>query len=130
MKYTMNFHSTVILIAFVFLILCLIGVGMALQTGVTITSAPKNVGECPDGWSKNAEGHCVIPSGGNKGNITNATLETYNTTYEIFLTNPPVVNGALDFSGVSVCDKQRWAKFFNVVWDGISNVDRCLSTVQ
>lgn len=106
---------------------------------------PKTHGPCPDKWTVNDDGSCVLPlvkkddgaivSGDNSntnavtftdakeaniGTFTNAsTLDTNIITRDIN-------NRSLTFkSAFTRCDKKLWANQYNIQWDGVSNYNNC-----
>ena len=123
----MDFHSTIILIALVFLILCLIGVGLSLQAGVTITSQPKIVSTCPDGWSTHSSGDgCDVPSQDhvNRGTYSKTAMDN-DTKSKGKMKNTDFDTKIQFVDNATMCDKSRWAHKYGISWDGVSNFNRC-----
>ncbi len=67
---------------------------------------PPVAGRCPDGWTEDEKvlNECT-PSNSNKGLLTNLK--------------------SINFNNMTVCDKKKWAKKWNVNWDGVSNYNKC-----
>jgi len=101
------FYKYALIVAVIFLILCLIGIGILMQFQNAGTKFPLHPNVCPDRWEISADGlTCAKPSLGqpNEGNATaDITLSTYP----------------------NICDKYKWAKENNVNWDGVSNYNKC-----
>ena len=100
-----SFYTIVVGIAVVFLLLCLIVVGIALQKESEDEEYPKLQAKCPDGWEVDGDG-CVL-------NSLNQGALTVTGTYT-------------DVSfGTTICDKHKWASDNGVIWDGVSNYNKC-----
>ena len=105
-----TFQTTVMSIAVIFLIICLIFVGIALyRNKYTNTEFPPVVPMCPDFWydesDKKNGSKCV-----NKLNLGDSQCPK-----------------TMDFSGsmwsgdAGNCKKVTWAKSCDVTWDGLEN---------
>jgi hypothetical protein len=121
----MNAFNTIVLtVAVIFLILILTAVGvMMLYTSNNNMVYPPTSSTCPDYWTYNAAGKCVSkgtndstvadsnngPVSGNSGNWTLDPADSYFTK-----------------NGISkTCGQKRWAVTNGVVWDGVSNYNKC-----
>ena len=94
------FYKYALLIAVVFLIVCLIGIGILMQFQNAGTKFPLHPNVCPDKWTISADGSsCTSPE------INSSTIE---------LSKYP-----------NICDKYKWAKDNNINWDGVSNYNKC-----
>ena len=97
-----GFQRTVMTVSIVLLVLSLVLIGIALyrQKYSDITFPPV-VAECPDYW---------------KNVSTDNQIECENVkklgTCDVMIKN---------FTGQSLCEKQKWAKECEIVWDGITN---------
>jgi|LauGreSuBDMM15SN_2_FD.fasta_scaffold73434_3 hypothetical protein len=115
-----SFYTIVVLVAVVFLIICLIIVGIMMQYQKGEDAFPPKANTCPDKWTVGATGSCA--HGGNNGSMTTATAWCEN--------NPAVctVSGSqyTFLEGASVCDKQNFAKANDILWDGVSNYNKCV----
>ena len=102
------FYKYALLIAVVFLILCLIGIGILMQFQNAGTKFPLHPNVCPDRWNTTDNGvSCTKPAAGQpnvgKSTTTDITLSLYP----------------------NICDKYKWAKDNTVNWDGVSNYNKC-----
>ena len=100
---------------------CMIAIVMAgvVLVGMTVVSMffhktfsfPIQFSRCPDQWTFLPMGKCSnVDNNGHM--INNGTLSTPTT---------------IDFSDPiwNTCNKQIWARQFNIMWDGIRNYDKC-----
>ena len=113
----MSFYSIVLIVAFLFLLLTLIAVGIMLQNQDKNKAFPSQTSPCPDGWGVTDNGSCVRPSGTNEGDTVNT-----GGTNDIWMadgSNYKLLDSA------TVCDKKAWANENNVHWDGVSNYNSC-----
>ncbi len=104
-----SFQSTVMTVAIIILIICLIFVGISLYRSKFNKSFPPISPNCPDYWidesEKNNGSKCV-----NKQNLGNSQCQK-----------------TMDFSGPmwagdeGLCAKSKWAKTCGLTWDGIDN---------
>jgi hypothetical protein len=122
----MGFKTIVVLIAVVVLILFLAWAGSSIRTAQHTAVYPPIQNPCPDDWSYDGSGNCIINSQ-NKGDITNFATskpETYGydaTNMLIDFTDPGWASG-----GVSAqCKQQAWAVAHGINWDTITNYNQC-----
>ena len=114
----MSFYSIVLIVAFLFLLLTLIAVGIMLQNQDKNKAFPSQTSPCPDGWGVSDTGYCVRPTDGSNMAVTidtnseNAIWETDGTDYK-------------PTESATVCDKKAWANENKVYWDGVSNYNSC-----
>jgi hypothetical protein len=109
----MNFQSTVLLIAVLLLIVCLILIGIALAKSNNIQQWPPLIGNCPDYWvdmSKNGA-QCVNIK--NLGTC-NSGVSTGQHLQMDFTVAPYVGKN-------SACSKYKWANGCGITWDGITS---------
>jgi len=101
------FYKYALIVASVFLIICLIGIGILMQYQYAGTKFPLHPNVCPDLWTNSADGKtCNInTNGNNKGKFTGSSITLSDYT--------------------SICGKYKWAKEKNVNWDGVSNYNSC-----
>ena len=117
-----SFYTTVVIIAVILLILCLIGVGIMLQKQGEDIPFPAQNNPCPDGWGVNDKGNCILPTDGL--NTTPAsTLVTATTDNDIW---EKVGSDYKIKDSASICDKKEWANKNVIIWDGISNYNQCV----
>lgn len=101
-----RFYKIGILVAIIFLIVCLIGIGILMQNQNAGMKFPIHPNVCPDTWNISADGlSCKV----------NANNDNKGTS-----------NGDLSISTLSTtCDKKKWSKQNVVNWDGVSNFNGC-----
>ena len=134
-----SFQITVILVATILLIIIFSAIGILTKYSSADKIYPPTANTCPDYWSVNNSGNCVIPpspSGSttppkNIGNIYdddgNSNLTDSNT--------PGFINGnsEINFSATgwssatksAICTKKKWTNTNNIAWDGVSNYNSC-----
>jgi hypothetical protein len=134
----MDFYTIVIIIATCFLILCLIAVGLLMQSSNAATKFPPVQNPCPDGWMIKGQS-CLIDGNTNIGYILDNTSSFNSMTYGLTnsnsgntITNPLVGTTSINFNdkgwnraGSSVCSQKKWANQFGIAWDGVSNNTGC-----
>ena len=144
-----QFYVIVITIAIVLLILALTYIGVFLiGDDTTQVTFPPHSNQCPDYWEVNGDGSCVIP-GTNDVNFGNAgTADGFeektqskdgngvlmvdgngnpilerDTAYTGI--QPDLTNTNIPFENRTICEKKQWANRFEVVWDGVTNYNKC-----
>lgn len=111
-----SFYKFALIIAIVFLIICLIGMGILLQYQNAGLKFPEHPNTCPDFWTTDISGgntgtRCIAPDPSrNMGNITNPARDLSYSYVEM---------------GVNICDKYKWATKNKLNWDGVSNYNGC-----
>ena len=133
----MDFYTIVIIIAAIFLILCLVGVGLLMQRYNAATTFPPVQNPCPDGWMVNGQ-KCLINENVNTGFIKSNIPSFLNNTYGLSNSKDEVVTNPLDGytfvnfndkawnkSGSSICGQKKWANQYGISWDGVSNNTGC-----
>ena len=102
---------------------------------------PKTHGPCPDKWTVNDDGSCVLPLVKKDGETvlgdnsnTNAVAftdakEANIGTFTKNSTDPDNIRrttSTLTFEpAFTRCDKKLWANQYNIQWDGVSNYNNC-----
>lgn len=105
---------------------------------------PKTHGPCPDKWTVNDDGSCVLPyvvdNNGDTvlGDNSNTNAVTFTDAKEANIgtftnnsTDPDNIdrdenNRSLTFKpAFTRCDKKLWANQYNIQWDGVSNYNNC-----
>lgn len=97
------FYKYALMISVVFLIICLIGIGILMQYQNAGTKFPLHPNVCPDLFIISTDNlRCV------KRSQTDVSFSTLSM-------------------GSSICEKQKWAKDStrNYNWDGVSNYNGC-----
>ena len=101
--YIMNFQEIVVTVAAIILLLMLVFIGYILSKHRKNQSFPPASSECPDFWTSTDEG-CKNPK--NLGTCGEGPIDFSHARYKGH-------NGP--------CNKARWARTCNVVWNGITN---------
>lgn len=114
-----SFYTTVVIVAVVFLIICLtiIGIMMQYQKGADVF--PPNANTCPDKWT--------VDGTGCRPNGVNGTIATSGTWCDA---NPLIctkdANKITFNEKATICDKQKFTKDNTIQWDGVSNYNKCV----
>jgi len=137
----LGFYSIVVIIAIIILILLLTYVGILMsRKSYSNQEFPPTQNTCPDYWNLNSSSNnvCRIPSIGGKN-----TGDTYNSeginSLSLSGTGRSTTYGlnsektSIDFSNASwsstgittTCAKKRWADIHGIIWDGVTNNNRC-----
>ena len=97
----MDFYKQVIIVSLVLLIISLAIFGYVITAGVSSANFPNYVSKCPDYW-RWENNKCVgsMNRGYSDGNY--------------------VPND-------DICNNKKWAATNSVVWDGVTNTNRCVS---
>ena len=126
----MTFQKTVIIVATVLLICCLIFIGVSLYQSKYSAQFPPVTGTCPDYWvdvgagkdlgsDKKGKTHCVAPGYSNDGKDISPPIHGYgNNTGNC---KSKWVSSKEPLSQSDVCDYKKWANKCNVSWDGVTN---------
>jgi hypothetical protein len=117
-------------VSLLIIVLAIIGVGMSRKSGKS-TPWPPVESTCPDYWKIDPTTRkCILPK---KGTRNAGGLYNNNGT----VVNEVTLISGYDLSGPSIdfttpywiaCNKQNWAKTYNVYWDGYSNYNGCLAS--
>ena len=111
-----SFYMIVVAMAVVLLILCLTGVGILMGYQNVNIVFPPTANTCPDGWNTIGASICKPPEG-----VPIQGLQNGQNGYD----QP---KGTVDFSNAfwsDICAKKKWAKMYNINWDGVSNYTNC-----
>ena len=124
-----KFYTYVVIVAFVILVLALIGLGVILQNQDKGEVFPPIQSKCPNGWLMTASG-CYIPDTSNNiGSFKKAALTDADKRYLISSGTTAYYTGSsyeLIFKPEALpCDKRKWANMHGILWDGISNYNQC-----
>lgn len=103
-----QFFLTVLIIAAVVLILCLIGIGILMRYQHAGDNYPPHAATCPDFWVfDSTTNNCNAPES-NK-NIGPKEVKTVTSN---------IVQG-------DICNQRKWAMNNGIIWDGVSNYNGC-----
>ena len=134
----MDFYGIVILVASIFLIVCLIIMGILMQNINAGDPFPPTQQPCPDTWKVQGNA-CVIPSGNvNVGLISTGGNGFIKASHGISNSIQQLNGGAIsnvfdgntviDFNNsgwTNLCTKREWSSVYNINWDGVSNLTGC-----
>jgi len=134
-----KFYSIVVIVAFVVLVIALIGLGVMLQKQDSKTVFPPVQNQCPDGWTPDTNDVCKISNtaGKNLGTFNPGSVTGFDVKYLIktdgttsYTTANAVDSDTSDYkvkfnSAALPCDKKKWANAHGIIWDGISNYNQC-----
>ena len=102
-----RFYQIGILFALIFLIICLIFIGILMQYQNAGKKFPFRPNVCPDTWTSIDGKTCNKGiSGKNTGNV--------GTASSLVLSSVP-----------NICEKKQWTTITGVRWDGVSNYTGC-----
>ena len=112
----MDFYTSLFAGTLVFLIITLVIVGYYMSLAKTKQAYPPSVADCPDYYSLNVLGECIIGK-----NIFASSPTDISCNKQNFKESEYTVSGTGNTSGL--CAKKMWANKCNVSWDGVSNND-------
>ena len=144
----MEFYGIVVVIASIFLIICLIIVGILMQNMSVDGNFPPIANPCPDNWTVLGN-TCEVPAYDSKSNVGNLkdivnhapfikdTPGITNTTHTVPSTfvNLQTPTTYVDFNhadwkknssnGSAICKQREWTIQYGITWDGVSNATGC-----
>ena len=133
-----SFQKYTIFIAIIVLIIILVLVGILLEKDKNNKTFPPTSNQCPDFWTQTIDSNNDIVCKGDSNNINAATppvnreqdktgdAPTVFNVSDILAGGGDTVNEPTDFGGLSdTCKKKKWADYWSVQWDGISNYNSC-----
>ena len=125
-----SFYSTVVLIAVIILIITLVWLGIELSKAGEEKDFPPTASVCPDYWTQNGM-ECEIPMNPEHPNNNGIFNETGNgliigETPGFGDTTIDMTNDGWKSNGkTEKCNKMAWANNYGIVWDGVSNFNKC-----
>ena len=121
-----SFHTTVLGIAVVILILLLTVFGIIISRSSSKSIFPPTESVCPDYWtvSVDADGKtkCAINNNMNIGDFSEEVTIPKSQPDTSFDTNDKAWTST---GTTSICGKKQWANSHKIVWDGVSNYTGC-----
>lgn len=109
----MSIQKIMLTVACILLIIALIGIGIALYNRKYDDKYPPVVAKCPDYWldqSTNSE-----LNGSKCANVKNLGKDECKKIMDF--------TDSMWLGTSGMCNKKRWAKHCNVIWDGITNTN-------
>ena len=113
-----NFQTIVLSIAAFILIVILIIMAYVIMKSKNSQRWPPNIGDCPDYWEDQRD-----PKGAKGSKCVNIKGLGKNYDENVIPSSPFI----MDFSGAAyvgsqgLCNKYKWAKGYEVTWDGITS---------
>lgn len=102
----MDFYKQVIIVTLVLLIISLAVFGYIITEGVSTANFPSYVSKCPDYWTWDSSNKiCVLKGSLNRGFVSDVNY----------------------IPSDDICTNKKWAADNSIVWDGVTNTNRCLS---
>tara|TARA_B100000902_G_C26901558_1_gene712354 strand:+ start:236 stop:592 length:357 start_codon:yes stop_codon:yes gene_type:complete len=110
---TSSFQQTVVVVALVILVICLIVIGISLYNNKYEGIYPPVASQCPDYYvdvGESGSAKCSPPS-----------------SIDLGITSASSCTGTIDFSqspytgANGTCAKQQWANTCGITWDGVTN---------
>jgi hypothetical protein len=99
----MDFYKLVVIIAIVILVIALASVVTLFTYGSAKQSYPPYQNQCPDYWTWNGTSKTC-------NSTSNKNIGTYSKN---------------SYSPSDLCSNYNWAKTNNIMWDGVSNTNKC-----
>ena len=131
-----SFQKYTIFIAIIVLIIILVLVGILLEKDKNNKTFPPTSNQCPDFWTQTIDSNnndIVCNAGTRNINAGKVPVNSSSTTppdevkiADILAGGGDTVNEPTDFGGLSdTCKRRKWADYWSVQWDGISNYNSC-----
>lgn len=132
-----SFQKYTIFIAIIVLIIILVLVGLLLEKDKNNKTFPPTFNQCPDFWTQTIDDSTndIVCEAGTS-NINAAELPVNRDSSRFTDPKPVTVNVSKiidgtdtepgNYGGLSdTCKKKKWADYWSVQWDGISNYNSC-----
>ena len=119
----MGFNKTILIIAFVFLVIALVVLGLMINSAITNAQFPPEVSVCPDWWTTEMSGNNVIC----KNDHSLGKKKTGTGKCDILPNDVPGAESSMtnsNYKGLgsyAMKAKCDLAKQCGVTWDGITN---------
>ena len=136
-----TFQITILVVAAILLIAIFTTVGILTKYSTADKVFPPMANTCPDYWTVDASGNCVLPpnsSSLNAGKIYGSSDSTLlssdkDESGKIYTPGYMSGDGKINFNdplwstiGKSpICAKKSWANTNTIAWDGVSNYNSC-----
>jgi hypothetical protein len=131
-----SFYLIVISIALVSLVIFLSFIGVLMRNDSKTSIYPRNSSICPDYFVSDASGNCTMPTEKsftdktillntgktNSSIMTDKTVAPYSTDGRSFNTTNLLWSSKGE---TTICAQKTWANNNNIVWDGVSNYNKC-----
>lgn len=108
-----DFNKMVLIIATVVLVIVLVFLGVLITKSLNDQSYPPIISDCPDYWDVAYDANeNIVCSNSTKVNRGRNNCDGYNI--DLFTQRGTNIEDIM-------CEKYKWAKKCNVIWDGITN---------
>lgn len=133
----MDYYTTTSIVAIVLLLVILLWFWYVFSKAMPTAGYPGSKNACPDYWTFDASNNCVINNSVNSGkaNLVNmppsSMIKKNDTLYAINFSDPGWNQPIGAYLNVqSGCNLTAWSTANNVLWDGVSNLVQCASSVK
>jgi hypothetical protein len=120
-----RFYTIVLSIAVCLLIIILtfIGIKMAYnrRSGNGKNQFPPIYSECPDYWTADSQGNCIVNSLNTPNSVITTSTPGYISQNQINFQD----KGWSTMGKTRQCALKDWVNKYNVTWDGITNYNAC-----
>jgi hypothetical protein len=123
----LSFYTIVIIIAIIILVIALTIIGITLVNNQNNIEFPDYQNTCPDFWTLDTTGNACKPNGTNIP-LSNRVADAAKHD-GVILTPDKLQIDNINISEdnwVSICDKSSWAKKYGILWDGVTNNNKCV----
>ena len=134
----MDFYITVLLIAILLLILILTYIGIIINNQGSDSQFPPLANTCPDYWVTDSS-FCYVPKTNEKNTgiiydekkkikLNKKNTFGYNELKSGSNIIPRIDFNAMDWTSTgtsTICAKKQWANNYGIIWDGVSNFNKC-----
>lgn len=117
----MGFNKTILIIAFVLLVIALVVIGLMINSAISNAQFPPEVSICPDWWTTDTSGTNVICKNPRKLHQKDKRL-CQNLPHDVPDAKKSMTHS--DYRGLgnyAMVEKCKLAKKCGVTWDGITN---------
>jgi len=118
-----SFYTIVIIIAIVIMIIMLTLVGLTLANRNKGIEYPDNEHTCPDFWTLDTNG--VTCKSSSTNTIPPYNVEKAKTHTGVTITGSTQNIDTSEGKWTSICDKAKWAKKYGILWDTVTNSNKC-----
>ena len=130
---TMNFFVTMSIGAVVIFIIVIIIIMHTMTKFASNIPFPPTSSSCPDYWTSDVNGNCILPTSTNPSNPSNmgklsvgdSYVKTSATAPTYYYVNPNDPAWIVNSSVSQVCAQREWALQNGLEWNGVTNFTGC-----